>query len=79
MDKIRNIFRFIAAVFAVLSLTKIISYDIAMPAMCVSMGIFCLSNGVLEVKKGKRISAVVDFLLSALFFYCFVASLRNAF
>ena len=79
MERIRFVFSVIAAAFGVLTLTKTISYDITMPAMCVSMGIFCLSNGVVEVKKGKRISAVVDFLLSALFFYCFAVSLRNAF
>ena len=67
MDKVNLISSFIGMIFGIMSLTKTLSYDIAMPIMNVCLGIACLSRGVIEVKSGKKNSAFFDFLLGALF------------
>ena len=64
MNKVNLFFSAIGAIFGVLALTKTLSYDIALPVMYVSIGIACLSRCVTEIRTGRRISAVIDFLLA---------------
>lgn len=64
MNKVNLFFSAIGAIFGVLALTKTLSYDIALPVMYVSIGIVCLSRCVTEIRTGRRISAVIDFLLA---------------
>lgn len=67
MQKINLISAAIGVVFAVLGLTKNLSYDISLTVMNVCLGISCLSRAVIEFRIGKKNSAFLDFLLGALF------------
>ena len=67
MDKVNMFFSTVGIIFAVLGITKILSYDVSLPIMHVCLGVICLNRGVIEVRNGKKNSAFFDFLLGALF------------
>ena len=68
MENIHLTFAGLAVVFGVLGFAKIVSYDIALPGMYISLGIASLCDGFVKLKQGKKGSALLDFLLFAIIF-----------
>ena len=77
MDKVNMFFSTVGIIFAVLGITKILSYDVSLPIMHVCLGVICLNRGVIEIKAGKKNSAFFDFLLGTAFLLLVIVRLMR--